>query len=94
MFSRETDDLDMTSDAERLSTILGEQIRCAEAMLETLASENRALTEENHQRFQREGVSWTQRVPISAPPKHVKSVLYQYAGDLVGSAVFEFKRDK
>ncbi len=53
-----------------------------------------ALTEENHQRFQREGVSWTQRVPISAPPKHVKSVLYQYAGDLVGSAVFEVKKEK
>lgn len=38
----------MSANAERLSTILGEQIRCAEAMLETLASENRALADGDH----------------------------------------------
>jgi len=50
-----------------------------------------ALTEENYQRFQREGVSWTQRVPLTGAPKHVKTVLYQYAADLVGSSVLEVK---
>jgi VWFA-related protein len=53
-----------------------------------------ALTEENYQRFQREGVSWTQRIPITGPPKHVKTVLYQYASDLVGSSVFEMPKEK
>ena len=53
-----------------------------------------ALTEENYQRFQREGVSWTQRVPITYPPRHVKAILYQYASDLVGSSVFEMPREK
>lgn len=38
----------MNADAQRLSTLLGEQIRCAEAMLETLANENRALADGNH----------------------------------------------
>jgi VWFA-related protein len=51
-----------------------------------------ALTEENYQRFQREGVSWTQRVPITSSPKHVKTILYQYASDLVGSSVFEMPK--
>ena len=51
-----------------------------------------ALNEENYQRFQREGVSWTQRVPITAVPKHVKTVLYQYSVDLVGSSVFEMPK--
>ena len=39
----------MHADAERLSTVLGEQIRCAEAMLEALASENQALADGNHE---------------------------------------------
>ncbi len=38
----------MSADAQRLSTILGEQIRCAEAMLEALAGESRALTDGDH----------------------------------------------
>lgn len=53
-----------------------------------------AITEENYQRFQREGVSWTQRVPLSGAPRHVKAVLYQYAADLVGSSVFELPKTK
>jgi VWFA-related protein len=48
-----------------------------------------ALTPENHQRFLREGVSWTQRVEVTGSPKYVKAVLYQYASDQVGSAVLE-----
>ena len=40
----------MGTDAEQasLNAVLGEQIRCAEAMLETLARESAALTEGNH----------------------------------------------
>ena len=38
----------MSADAERLSRILAEQIRCAEAMLETLTSEHRALADGDH----------------------------------------------
>lgn len=53
-----------------------------------------ALTPENHQRFVREGVSYTQRVPISAAPKHVKVVVYQYAADIVGSSVLEIGKTK
>ena len=34
----------MTNDPQRLGAVLGEQIRCAQAMLETLAQENHALT--------------------------------------------------
>jgi VWFA-related protein len=51
-----------------------------------------ALTEENYQKFQREGVSWTQQVPLTGQPRHVKSVLYQYAADLVGSSVLEMPK--
>lgn len=53
-----------------------------------------AITEENYQRFQREGVSLTQRVPLTGMPRHVKVVLYQYAADLVGSAVFELPKKR
>ena len=53
-----------------------------------------ALTEANHQRFQREGVSWTQRVVLTGPATHVKVILYQYASDRVGSAVTEIKTPK
>ena len=36
------------SDAQRWNAVLGEQIRCAEDMLETLARENEALAASNH----------------------------------------------
>jgi len=39
----------VNADSERLSIVLREQIRCAEAMLETLASESRALADGNHE---------------------------------------------
>jgi flagella synthesis protein FlgN len=35
-------------DSQRLNAVLGEQIRCAEAMLETLERENRALADGDH----------------------------------------------
>jgi flagella synthesis protein FlgN len=37
-----------STDSQRLSAVLTEQIRAAEAMLETLGQESRALTESNH----------------------------------------------
>jgi flagella synthesis protein FlgN len=43
----------MSSEPERLSTILSEQIRCAEAMLETLESESRALADGDHEALAR-----------------------------------------
>jgi flagellar biosynthesis/type III secretory pathway chaperone len=39
----------MTADTERLTTLLREQMRCAEAMLDTLAVESRALADGNHE---------------------------------------------
>jgi flagellar biosynthesis protein FlgN len=38
----------MTIDAQRLSTVVAEQIRCAEAMLEALARESQALADGKH----------------------------------------------
>ena len=38
-------------DAQRLNAVLGEQIRCAEAMLETLARENQALADGDHEQL-------------------------------------------
>lgn len=38
----------MSIDPHRLGTILGEQIRCAETMLEALAREGQALADGNH----------------------------------------------
>ena len=51
------------------------------------------LTPENRQRFEREGVSWTQRVPVTGTPKHIKVILYQYASDQLGSAVLEVSKE-
>ena len=36
-------------DSQRLNAVLDEQIRCAEAMLETLARENQALADGDHE---------------------------------------------
>src|SRR5262245_38712920 len=41
--------MSMRTDSQRLSAVLTEQIRAAEAMLETLGQETRALTEGNHE---------------------------------------------
>jgi flagellar biosynthesis/type III secretory pathway chaperone len=37
------------SNTQRFTAVLGEQVRCAEAMLATLARENEALVEGNHE---------------------------------------------
>jgi flagellar biosynthesis/type III secretory pathway chaperone len=44
----------MSADPQGMSAVLGEQIRCAEAMLETLAREGQALAEGNHDSLARE----------------------------------------
>jgi flagella synthesis protein FlgN len=38
----------MSDDPQRLSAVIDEQLRCAEAMLETLTRENQALADGNH----------------------------------------------
>jgi VWFA-related protein len=50
------------------------------------------LTEANYQKFQREGVSFTQVVAFEGEPRHVKVVVYQYDADLVGSAVITLQK--
>jgi len=50
------------------------------------------LTEENYQKFQREGVSFTVRIPISTEPAYVKVMLYDYTADLVGSSMLRVGR--
>jgi len=43
----------MSADPQRSSAVLGEEIRCAEAMLETLAREGQALADGNHEELAR-----------------------------------------
>lgn len=50
------------------------------------------LTEENYQKFLREGVSYTVRIPLKGDPKYVKAILYDYAADLVGSSMLQMKK--
>jgi VWFA-related protein len=45
------------------------------------------LKDETYQRFLREGASYTARVSVRGSPKYVKVVVYDYAADLVGTAV-------
>jgi VWFA-related protein len=49
------------------------------------------LTEENYQRFMREGVSAEMQMQLSGEPRHMKTVLYDYTGDRIGSAVREIR---
>jgi hypothetical protein len=69
---------------------------CADAK-EQLVGENWQtldfkLTEENYQKFMREGVGYTIRVPLSGEPKYLKVILYDYAADLVGSSMVQLKK--
>ena len=52
------------------------------------------LTEENHQKFLKDGVSFTVIIPVTAEPRFVKSVLYDYTADLVGSGMHDLKKPK
>jgi VWFA-related protein len=47
---------------------------------------NLNLNAEAYQKFLREGVTYTARVPLTNYPKHVKAVLYNYTSDLLGTA--------
>ena len=45
------------------------------------------LTEENYQKFLREGVGYTVQIPVTGEPQYLKAILYDYTADLVGSAM-------
>jgi hypothetical protein len=45
------------------------------------------LRDESYQKFLREGASYTVRIPLTGPLAYVKVVVYDYAADLVGTAV-------
>ncbi len=49
------------------------------------------LTEENYQKFLREGVSYTMRMPLTGDPRYLKAILYDYTADLIGSSMIELK---
>ena len=49
------------------------------------------LTEENYQKFQREGLRFTLRIPVKGQPRFVKAIVYDYAADLIGSAMVDLK---
>jgi hypothetical protein len=49
------------------------------------------LTVGSYQRYTREGIPYTARVPVTAAPKTVKVVVYDPASDLTGSAVTRVK---
>ena len=50
------------------------------------------LTEENHQKFLKEGMSYTIVIPVTGEPRYVKSILYDYTADLVGSDMHDLKK--
>ena len=50
------------------------------------------LTEANYQRFLREGLSFTVRVPVSAEPAALKVIVYDYPADAIGSEIVRLKR--
>ena len=50
------------------------------------------LTEANYQKFMREGVGYTIRVPLTGEPKYLKVILYDYGADLVGSSMVQVKK--
>ena len=50
------------------------------------------LTDANYQKFMREGVGYTIRVPVTGDPTHLKVILYDYGADLVGSSMVQLKK--
>jgi VWFA-related protein len=50
------------------------------------------LLPQEHDRVVREGLTFTVRVPVRAPPARLKVVLYDYERDVIGSATAEIKR--
>jgi VWFA-related protein len=49
------------------------------------------ITEENYQRYLREGVSAQMQMQLSGEPRYVKTVIYDYTADTVGSVMRELK---
>ncbi|MGH9311835.1 MAG: VWA domain-containing protein [Vicinamibacterales bacterium] len=49
------------------------------------------LKDESYQKFLKEGASYTVRIPLTGPLAYVKVVVYDYAADLVGTAVAKLK---
>ena len=45
------------------------------------------LTDANYEKFMREGVSYTVRIPLKGDPQYLKVILYDYTADLVGSVM-------
>jgi VWFA-related protein len=58
--------------------------------------QNMALkpTPDTYQMFLTSGIPHTARVPVKAEPRFVKVVVYDYAGDRVGSAIVDFRRSR
>ena len=52
------------------------------------------LTEENYQKFQKEGVSYTVRIPLTGEAHYLKAILYDYTADLVGSVMRDLTKKK
>jgi hypothetical protein len=50
------------------------------------------LTEENYQRYMRDGVPFAIRVPVTGQPVRLKAVVYDYDADAVGSRTARVKR--
>jgi hypothetical protein len=61
---------------------------------DTLKKVELRLPEDMYRAVVREGASFTARIPLSADPEHVKVVVYDYASDLLGSAVAKLKSKK
>ena len=45
-----------------------------------------SLTAEEHKRAERDGITYTMRIPTTSYPRMAKVVVYDYAGDVVGTA--------
>ena len=61
---------------------------------DTLKKVELRLPEEVYRAVMREGASFSARIPLSADPEFVKVVVYDYASDLLGSAVVQLKSKK
>jgi len=49
------------------------------------------LKDENYQRYLREGIPFDVTMRAAQPPKYVKVIVYDYAADLLGSAIVKLK---
>ena len=49
------------------------------------------LKDENYQRYLREGIPFDVTLRAAQPPKYVKVIVYDYAADLLGSAIVKLK---